>query len=379
MRILRTDDPNLQGKQLASSVYSADGHILLRKGVYLTPNYIKLLSSRGYHSVYVENELLPGLEIDEAINQATRIRATELVRKALEKTHKGEDLVIEPISRAVDAILDDLAGNSDMVVQLSTLRSIDEYSFVHSVNVCVLSVLMGYALHYPPRDMKQLGIGAILHDLGKARVPPEYLKRDGALTPSEYEEVKNHTTEGFELLRQNRDISILSAHVAFQHHERMDGSGYPRQLKGDDILEFARIAAVADVWDALISDRPYRKCVAPEEAMKELKQGAGKLYDETCVHHLMSRLAVYPVGTIVLLSDRRLAVVTKQGTKSHRPYITIVADCEHKLVAPSLLSLEESQETSILQALQDYPPSVVNQINQIRDDSYWAASGYRRT
>ncbi len=247
---------NPEGKTLAKTIDSADGRILLRKGTLLTSSYLKLLKSRGYTSVYVENKLLPGLHIDEAINESTRAKATGLVKETLEKASKGEEFATEPINRAVDAILDDLARNSLMVVQLSTLRSVDDDSFVHSVNVCVVSMLIGQAWHYSPRDLKHLGSGAILHDLGKIRVPLEYLRREGPLSPSQYEQIKAHTNEGFDILRHNREVSILSGYVAFQPHERLDGSGYPRRLRGSNILEFACIAAVADVYGTLVSDRP---------------------------------------------------------------------------------------------------------------------------
>jgi len=380
MRIANINARNLEGKRLAKTIYSSEGRILLRKGQRLTSSYLALLKSKGFTSIYIENELLPDLSIDESINESTRVEATAQVKKTLEGVKYNRELEMEAVNRAVDAILEDLIYNSEMVVQLSTLRSIDDYSFVHSVNVCILSMLIGQAMHYPYRDLKHLGVGAILHDLGKIRIPQEVLQRAGPLAASEYEQVKNHTREGFEILRKNREVSILSAHIAFQHHERLDGSGYPRGLGGQDILEFARITAVADVYDALVSDRPYReKSFLPGEALQELKRGASGLFDPNCVGHLMSRLAVYPVGTIVLLTTQQIAVVSGQGAHPDRPLISVITDPEMELIKPHQISLEDELDAGIKRALPNYPPYVQRQIEGTHQDSFLAASGYWRT
>lgn len=353
---------SLIGKKVAKTIFTADGRPLLTAGVTLTPAYIEALLRRGFTVVYVQNELLPELVVDEALNSDTRVKATRIIRDTMDKLAAGHEINVRAVNEAVNDILNDLAGNSDLVVSLSSLRSVDEYTFTHSVNVCAIALIVGQALHYTRQDLHKLGVGALLHDIGKVQMG-DLVRKPGRLTAEEWERMKTHPAIGYELLRTNFEISLLSAHVAFQHHERMDGGGYPRGLSGQDIHEFGRIGAVADVYDALASDRPYRKRLDPVSLAAKLGAMAGDHLDPEIVRKLLARIALYPTGSIVLLSTLQVAVVTRQtpGDPAH-PVVTVVTDEDYNLVEPFELSLAEQPDVTVRMILPDYPVRVQEQI-----------------
>lgn len=356
----------LVGKKLARTIFTADGRPLLTAGTVLTPAFIQSLAQRGFQSVYVENELCPDIEVNDAINEMTRVKATSLVKETMEKAVLGYEISTKQVSSVVQEIIDDLHGNSDLVFTLSTIRSVDEYTFSHSVNVCVLAVIIGTALHYNKDDLHKLGVGALLHDLGKIHMP-DLIRKKGPLTAEEWEVMKTHPRLGYDTLRSNFEISLLSAHVALQHHERMDGSGYPRGLKGEEIHEFGRIGAVADVYDALTSNRPYRAEIPAYEAANQLTGMAGDHLDPNLVTKLLSRIAAFPTGAIVLLSDRRLGVVVQQAPDSaDRPTVRVLTDSDYQLKAPQDIDLREHPGLTITKILSDFPPRVQEQIARLK-------------
>jgi HD-GYP domain-containing protein (c-di-GMP phosphodiesterase class II) len=238
----------------------------------------------------------------------------------------------------VDDILADLRSAGGSVVTLVALRRATEYTFVHSVNVCVLSLLVGLQFGYDRTALRQLGIGALLHDVGKVFCT-DLAEKPGPLTEEEWVRMKRHPWDGWDMLRRHPEVHLFSAHVALQHHERLDGSGYPRGLTADQILAFARIAAVADVYDAMTADRPYRQAFPPHEAMRALLREAGSKFDPDAVRHLAARLAVYPNGTIVRLTSGELAVVSDQGGHPDLPVVRVVADSHQDPVPPFQVAL----------------------------------------
>jgi len=353
------------GKALGKTIYTEDGRVLLQAGTPLTERFIRRLRQKGYTAVYVRNELSPDLEIDDAINEATRVRAVKETWRAMQSASNRRPLDVSRINEVVSEIIDDLRDNSDLVFSLSTLRTHDDYTFVHSVNVCVLSLILGHALYYDYGSLKTLGVGALLHDIGKTQIPVEILRKPGQLSADEYDQMKRHAQEGFDILREHFEINLFSAHVAFQHHERYDGSGYPRGLKGDEIHEFARIASVADSYDALTSGRPYHGRVLPHDACRTLVEREGSHYAPRIVHKLIERVAAYPVGTIVKLETGEIAVVVAQEKEnSTRPRTRVVTDSSYKLVEPYEVSLAEESSLEVNAVLLDFPDKVKAQLRR---------------
>jgi len=351
------------GKRLARTLYSSDGRVLLHAGTVLTDTYVQRLKLRGYISVYIMNELVPDLVVNDAITEVTRVKAMTRVSEAMAAIARGERIERGRVIDVVRKIISDLAESPDVLFCLSNIRSMDDYTFAHSVNVCVLAVMIGQALHFARSQLERLGVGALLHDIGKVKVPKSILQKPGRLTPHEFEVVMGHAEEGFNILRRHFDFSLFSAHVAFQHHERLDGTGYPRGLKGDAIHPFGRITAVADVYDAVTSDRVYRAKMPPHEALRMLKvEGKGR-FDQEVVNKLMARVAAYPTGCIVKLSTGQLAVVVQQVAHApDRPIVRVVTDDKYRVIEPEDLPLESCPEVTIEAVLDDFPNQVLRQL-----------------
>lgn len=316
-----------QGMINARAIYSSEGKILLADGIALNDFYITRLKELGILSLYIRDEFAGELSIPEVVSDKTRVETTKLIRQAFTQIESSRRINILNIRDAVDKILDEVLSHSNTLVHLVDIRAFDDYTFAHSVNVCILSLMTGISLSYNTLQLKELGIGALLHDIGKTRIPKDILNKPDRLDACEFQKMQEHSLQGFEILRQYPEISLLSSHVAFQHHERMDGSGYPRLLHGNDIHEYARIVAVTDVYDALLADRVYRHAFLPYEAIRELTRGAYTLFDPRVVAALLDNIAIYPVGSVVQLNTGDVGIVVDVNKQSqHRPIIRMLVD-----------------------------------------------------
>ncbi len=353
--------PAIVGKQLGKTIYNNTGKVLLTKGTTLTPSYLDALRRHGYNSVYILNELVPEIEVDDWINEETRQIAVQEVKKLMHKTLQGNARKVDlaAITSIVEQMIAEMDGNSNVIFGLSVLRTVDNYTFVHSTNVAVLSLLLGSTLHYSRDELRTLGIGAILHDLGKIKTPPEILNKPGSLDGGEMSIMQEHARAGFDLLRERLDVSLFSAHIAFQHHERLDGSGYPRGVSGANIHEYGLIGAVADVYDAITSDRVYRPRNEPLKAAEFLVNGKGIHFEPRLVAKLLSKVALYPNGTIVLLKNNCLAVVSGQNPDDIRyPKVALVSGSDRQPV--ELQFFQTTPADPIQLVLLDFPDGFVN-------------------
>ncbi len=345
-----------RGRTLGQEVRNGAGQPLLRAGVTLSPRYLRSLASQGFSAVYVEDPLAHGIPVEDALRWETRAQAFAAVRDVFEQAAAaGEIQRVEGARAAVDTILRDVAACASGVLGLSALRAATEYTFTHSVHVCALSLLMGMASGYDGIALRQLGVGALLLDVGKVACLEE-TEKPGALSDAEWEVMRRHPVDGYEMLRRHPDVHLFSAHVAFQHHERADGSGYPRRIYAERILPFAAIAAVADVYDAMTSDRPYRPALPPHAALAWLNERAGKQFDRDVVRRLTRRVAAYPAGTIVRLSSGEVGAVQAQGKSPPQPTVLVVADANLRRVSPVPVDLAEDEDRrSVDEVLEDWP------------------------
>jgi HD-GYP domain-containing protein (c-di-GMP phosphodiesterase class II) len=194
-------------------------------------------------------------------------------------------------------------------------------------------------------QMIDLGVGAMLHDIGKTQIPMEILMKPGKLTDEEYALMKEHSLQGYQMLKDIPDIPLLSAHCALQHHERLDGSGYPRGLKGDEIHLYGKIVGIADVYDALTTNRVYRKAFLPHEALEYLFTSTGQ-FDSNLIAVFRDHVAIYPIGLIVTLSNGVKAVVVDINTKyPQRPIVRVLKNADGQEIIPYEIDL--SQDFSI--------------------------------
>lgn len=327
------------GMKVAKAIYTSDGKILINSGVTIRPRYIENLKRFGIASIYVEDNLATDVQIGDVVDESTRTVATKTVREFFldkQQASAGRAVVTTAdLEKVVNWLLDDLLSQKELIVNLSDIRGLDDYTFGHSVNVAVLSLITGIALGFSRIQLYHLGMGSLMHDVGKIKIPTGIMNKPGKLTPEETRIMNQHSQEGFRIMRQQNEISLLSAHIALEHHERYDGEGYPNRLRGDEIHLFSRICSVADVFDALTADRVYRKAFQPHEAYELLSGSGGAQFDYRVVKAFLHHIAAYPVGTWVELNTGEIGFVveTKPGF-STRPLVRLMLDPEKLPLSP---------------------------------------------
>jgi HD-GYP domain-containing protein (c-di-GMP phosphodiesterase class II) len=314
-----------EGAKLAKAILSPEGRVLLQPGVKLRKSLLNKLKAHNVYELFIEDKISSDIEVRDAICQQTRIEAKNLVKQLMNDYASSNSINIGPLKGSVDKMIEELLSNRDLLVSLSNIRCVDDYTFEHSVNVCILSLATGVGLGYDRRCLKELGVGAILHDIGKLKVPEEILKKPSRLTAEEFEEIKKHTIYGYKILRENKDISIRSALIALSHHERIDGSGYPLKLLDKDIHQFGKIVAVADVYDALTSDRVYRDKLNPHEGYDYITSLGYYYFDRQVIDSFTKFVAIYPVGSGVALSTRERGIVIRiNKNMPTRPVVRVI-------------------------------------------------------
>lgn len=244
---------------------------------------------------------------------------------------------VQSAERVVQAMTDSILRNRDALLSLHRLRSADTYTFHHSLSVCALTIAFCHALGEPAEAIREAGLGALLHDIGKIRIPAETLRKPGPLSAAELESVRRHPADGQDILREQTRLGPAVLVIAAQHHERSDGSGYPQGREGEHIDRYARMVAIADVYDAITSDRCYHRKIAPTDALRNLLQWsrAGQ-FDQRLTSAFIRCVGIYPAGELVRLSSCRLAIVLEQNAASSlRPRVRVLYDIRRRQpVAP---------------------------------------------
>ncbi|MBS7351336.1 MAG: HD-GYP domain-containing protein [Comamonas sp.] len=235
-------------------------------------------------------------------------QAREAVQDMFQEARMGKAIDVNTCTALVQEISDSLAKNPDALISVARLKTADTYTYMHSVAVSALMAALARQLGYSEEQVQQAALAGLLHDVGKARADIEILNKPGALTDAEFEHIKQHPVTGYRLLQKSvADTLVLDA--CLHHHERLDGKGYPDGLKGTQISELARMAAICDVYDAITSDRPYKRGWSPAIALRHMSQWCGNHLDERLFRAFVKTLGVYPVGSLVRLSNQELAVV----------------------------------------------------------------------
>lgn len=323
------------GMRLAKNIYNEDGMVLLAVNVELTQRLIDRLFSYGIDYIYIADSRTDDVIQVDIIQDETRSKAVHEIRdtfkKVMEDSNKRGAVSYYDIGRnfrdVMKMIIDDLSAHQGAMVMLNNMNIKDNYLFQHSVNVSIYAIMLGISFGYSREKLETLGLGALLHDIGKTKIPLGILRKPSQLTSEEFAEMKKHTTYGFQILKDEPNIPLLSAHCALQHHERMNGSGYPRGLQGSDINEFSRWIGLVDSYDAMTTTRVYRRPLLPHEAMEQLFAGSGTMYDQNQIALFRDKIAIYPLGITVKLNTGEFGIVSKLNmTVPQRPVIRILQD-----------------------------------------------------
>lgn len=343
MRLAATKTVRI-GTKLAKTVYNENGQVLIQRDVALTDRMLQRLLFYKITYIYIHDAVTEGIEIESPISEELKIEAYQTIKRSFTSfQQKGSmaskafirDKTGEQMTDLVQSLLYQLQERKEVISILSDVVISDDYIFTHSLNVTIYSLALGKELGLPVSKLEEIGLGAMLHDVGKMFVPEEILNKKGRLEDEEFEILKQHTGSGFEFLRKSSNIPLLAAHCAFQHHERLNGTGYPRGIKESDIHPYAKIIAVADVFDAVTSNRVYRDAMLPHEGLEILYAGVGDLFDQKLVEAFRKTVAVYPNGLTVELSDGRKGIVAAQNENiCERPIIRILTEHDIDLPVP---------------------------------------------
>ncbi|MCP5244710.1 MAG: HD-GYP domain-containing protein [Burkholderiales bacterium] len=258
--------------------------------------------------VSLENELQAAKKIHSNTKEAVITMFSEV---RMGKAVQVDDAVV-----LVDEITQSVERNANALLSLIRLKTADEYTYLHSVAVCVLMVALGKQLGLHGEELKRVGVAGLLHDIGKMAIPIELLNKPGKLTDNEFDVVKDHPCRGWEILRTVYQVDEPALDVCLHHHERMDGMGYPEKLSADNLTLHARMGAVCDVYDAITSERCYKKGWEPADAIKKMTMWKDGHFDETVFRAFVKTIGIYPNGTLLKLKSGRLGIVIEQSEKS---------------------------------------------------------------
>jgi putative nucleotidyltransferase with HDIG domain len=239
--------------------------------------------------------------------------ANRVIRKLMSDARLGVQIEVDHMEPLVENMVDSIFRNQNALLPLAGLKLHDDYTFEHSVSVCALMVAFARGLDLPRQTIKEIALGALLHDVGKSMVPDAILNKPGKLDAAEFARMQEHVVFSIQMLQETPGITPIAMQVAAQHHERFDGSGYPRRLKGDAISLYGKMSSIVDVYDAISSDRVYHKGMQPSEALKKLLEWSNHHFDPKLVHSFIRAIGIYPSGSLVRLESGRLAVVREQN------------------------------------------------------------------
>lgn len=358
MRLVKLDHCET-GALLAKSIFRENGTILLARGTYLTNNLIRRLKELNVFTVYIEDEASEGIEITETIPNEIRAEAASAITEGLDELvniHKRPNIhgimktgrVVRSIQKVFKDILSCLNENKAALNLLATAKVHEDHVYNHSLNVSIYACQLAIENGLPIKKIEDIGLGAMLHDLGKLFIPKEILNKPGKLTEMEFELIQSHCELGFNQLRKIYEIPLPVAHCALQHHERIDGKGYPQGLKNNEIHKYAKIISVADVFDAVTSHRTYHPAMLPHKAMEILYNGKGTQFEPRQVDLFKESIAIYPPGLTVLLNDGRTGIVAKYNFKAvGRPVVRIIKDQENQTVQPYEIDLSAKEHVSL--------------------------------
>lgn len=296
------------------------------------------VDQRNEQALQSAGEQRPGIKhtvtLTEEIVIAQRIhsQAQGLVGSFMNNVKMGAAIDIAPIHQLADELQNSVLRNANALSCLGRIREKDNYLLEHSVNLSVLMSLFGNYRNLPADVLHQTVVGALLHDLGKILTPDDILHKPGRLTAEEFEVMKQHARHSRDILAGTDGIGEIAVITAAQHHEKLDGSGYPEGLKGDEITEYGRMVAITDVYDAITSDRVYHKGMTPSQGLKKLLEWSGDHLDPNLVKQFIRCIGLYPIGSLVLLESGRLGVVVETNEQDQRlPVVRVMYHTRFRL------------------------------------------------
>jgi HD-GYP domain-containing protein (c-di-GMP phosphodiesterase class II) len=318
-------DNVLPGMKIAAAIEDRAGRMWLPAGTTLTVKIIDRLTELGFASVVVETREVPRkAETTYIISKENVDRSAKAWDRLTDSVAREKRLDVAPVRDLVSGLLEEIEEHPYVTLDLRALRTVDRYTYFHSLNVTVLALATGAGMGVSRDQLSQLGEAAMLHDIGKIDVGEAIVAKAGPLTSDEWATMQKHPAFARDRLLQQGGVSPDVIGMVYQHHERLDGSGYPAGICGPDFNPMARILAAADIYDAMTADRVYRPHTPPAEALEWLTVSGSNVLSPAAVDALVKRLVVYPVGSRVKLTDGRWGrIVAFDTSLPHRPEVLL--------------------------------------------------------
>jgi HD-GYP domain-containing protein (c-di-GMP phosphodiesterase class II) len=333
---------------LGKNILTNDGKILLRAGIRLNNIYIQKLKELGVFFIYVEDDRLDDIQVED--DRLVELKQTTMknMSKIMKNVYRGNSTGIKDSFNIVEDLVEYIINMGDVNTSLYDVRTYDNYTYVHSLDTCIMSSFLGLSNGFNEKELKELAIGAILHDIGKVKISNKIITKCGALTEEEFLEIRKHPIYGNEILSKNFRIPDNAIKAVVQHHERVDGRGYPYRLLDKEISKFGKTVCICDVYDAVSNDRVYRKKFSPNEAYELILAGSGTAFDSDMVQNFRETFAVYPLGCCVKLSNSVEGYVIRQNKNfPDRPVLRVLYDSETR-VPISFYEINLLEHTSLV-------------------------------
>lgn len=299
------------GMVLGKTLLGVRSEIILKEGTTLSTSHIEKIINYGYNGIYIDDPLTKDIAFKELISPKLKAETVNEVKCCFQNTKNNvvSWKNIKNLRKLVEEIIDEVSHLKDEMVNIVDIKAAPHYIYYHSVNVAVHSVLVGMAMNLRDQDLYDLGLSALLHDLGKAMIPFNCTDKPDKMSDEEYLLLQEHPEKGYRYLKTVYGLSTKVIMGILDHHEKFDGSGYPKGKKGEEISLFGRIINVVDAYDVLVSERTYQRAMLPSEAMEYILGASGHLFDPDVCSTFSRKVAPYPTGTFVKLSNRTVALV----------------------------------------------------------------------
>lgn len=363
MRLVPTNCAKI-GATIGKDIYNDKNSILLKKGVELTESLVKKIENNGVFTIYIDDGY-SNKEITEVIRPELKHKAVAAIqdtfksiikmnKKALasEDLHFKEKLRLKSMDKYVhtlksisEKIIEDLTNNHTLMINLVDIKNIDTYTYDHSLNVAVLSAVLGIELKLTKNELYKLFMGALLHDIGKAFISSDIITKTTELTEEEEDILMTHASLGYDYLKESYGLDATSKIIALQHHEKFDGTGYPKHAEGTQIHRFARIVAIANVYDAMTSDSANSRALPPNEVIEYIMANCGTQFDFELASIFVRKIIPFPEGTIVNLSNGKIAIV--ESVISDFPLRPTLKIFEKNVKVENFKTIDLMKETNI--------------------------------
>ena len=348
MRLISVENIR-ESDTLGKSIYSTEATLLLSAGSSLSSSMMASLKKNNIHYIYIEDDLSEGIVPESVIPDAMKVQAAAKVEKLMKKSFtqlRGQQgKMVQPhLVREYKALVSDLfeflSEAPDRLYNMVELMGTDMYTYSHSVNVAVLGIINGLSMGMDREKIKHMALGGLMHDIGKAQISPSLLNQKEPLSDAEFDEIKNHAALGYDLIKDDLTLSGITKQIVYGHHERLNGTGYPRSLPATHISSYTRLIAISDIFDAMTSDRIYQKRMPVYKALDIMMGEAIERIDADILKKFVGNIAVYRPGEIVVLEDgRRGIVVSVQKNYATRPVVRIIENSEGETVKPYEIDL----------------------------------------